>query len=540
MTHRPTVVGTALVVLALLAACTSASDTPVTDPSVEQEPGYLAVADESLDGGGTLNVHLDHDTLEADGLDPRSAEAARSWSLMGLSYDTLVEVGPDFEFLPGLATSWDQPDHTTYVLTLREDAVFSNGRPMTAEDVKRSLEFLLESESPWAAQLGPVDSVEETAEYEVTVGLERPHTAFLGALAGTPAAVLPMTEIDEGSVDPTTEMVGTGPFVATEHVQDESWTFERNEHYWRDDDLAIDAVDVSIVADESNRLAALRDGSADFAYFDGADASEHLQGTEDAHVVYQQNTDFYYLILNSADPDSPLASDEVRFAVNAAIDRAQLAEVALSGHAVATGVTPAGLPGSCSAEELPSALMPEEEITEVLEGENVTSLEMSLVTYSSASAPGQIAQVIQQQLAGYGLSVEIDIIDDAAYGDVFYSGSTADADMGVNWYAGYGDAAMITRWWNTDLSPFTADFMTGGQEVNDLVVSASETPAGDERDEVLNDLCAAVDERSEMVPLVTRPSAIGYRADAVSPTLYANEGYGDFLRNIVDFRLLGS
>ncbi|WP_116248052.1 ABC transporter substrate-binding protein [Nocardiopsis sp. FIRDI 009] len=538
MTKRLAVASTALVLLVPLAAC-GADPGPAADPAAEEEPGYLAVADTSLEGTGTLRVHLDYDTAEAAGLDPRSADVARSWSLMGLSYDTLVEVGPDFEFLPSLAESWRTPDPTTYVFTLRDDAVFSNGRPMTARDVRRSLEHLLESESTWAAQLGPVESVEETGEHEVTVRLEHPHTAFLGALANTPAGILPMEEVDGGSVDLTAEMVGTGPYVATEHIQDESWTFEVNEHYWGEPP-AVERLEISIVADEFNRAAALRDGSADFAYFNNIDTLDQLEAEPAARVVFQENTDFYYLILNSANPGSPLADDRVRFAVNAAVDRNQLSELALGGHARPTGVAPATLPDACPAGELPSALLDDDEIAEILEEAGVTEVELSLVTFNSETAPGQIAQVVQQQLAGHGLSVDIDIVDDASFGAALYSGSTATDDMGVSWYAGYGDASMVSRWWNTDTAAFTADFMVGDPAVNDLVVQAGRTPRGPEREAVIADLCAAVDERSEVVPLVTRPSVIGYRTDAVSPTLHSVEGYGDILRNITDFRLVSS
>ncbi|WP_017601859.1 ABC transporter substrate-binding protein [Nocardiopsis lucentensis] len=538
MTKRLAAAGTALVFLVPLAAC-GADPGPAADPAAEQEPGYLAVADDSLEGTGTLRVDLDYDTAEAAGLDPRTADVARSWSLMGLSYDTLVEVGPEFEFLPSLAESWETPDPTTYVFTLRDDAVFSNGRPMTARDVRRSLEFLLESESTWAAQLGPVESVEETGEHEVTVHLDRPHTALLGALANTPAGILPMEEVDDGTVDVTTEMIGTGPYVATNHAQDESWTFESNEHYWGDPP-AVERLEISIVEDEFNRAAALRDGSSDFAYFNNVDTLDQLAAEPAARVVFQENTDFYYLILNSADPDSPLSDDRVRFAVNAAVDRTQLAELALGGHARPTGVAPAALPDACPAGELPSARIGDDEIAEILEEAGVTEIELSLVTFNSETAPGQIAQVVQQQLAGHGLSVDIDIVDDASFGAALYSGSTATVDMGVSWYAGYGDAGMVSRWWNTDTAAFTADFMAGDPAVNDLVVQVGETPRGPEREEALTDLCTAVDERSEVVPLVTRPSVIGYRTDAVSPTLHSVEGYGDILRNITDFRLVSS
>ncbi|WP_308798893.1 ABC transporter substrate-binding protein [Agromyces silvae] len=534
---RPLLIGLAAGAL-LLTGCT-AQPAAESGGSEEVAEGFLAVADDSIESSGTFRAYLDYDTVEPNGLDPRSADTARSWTIMGLSYETLVNIDENFEFTPGLAESWEEVSPTEYVFQLRDDAVFSNGRPMTPEDVTGSIELLLESQSAWSAQLGPVASADVTGEHEVTITLSSPYTALLGALANTPAGILPVQEVRDGTVDLTTEMVGTGPFVATEHVQDESWTFEQNPHYPGLDELGIDTIELEIVPDEANRLAAIRDGSAQYAFFNNADALDLLAGTPNATAVNQQNTDFYYVILNSTDPDSPLADPKVRQAVNAAIDRAQLSDLALAGHGLPTGVTPVSLPGACNPDDLPSAQMTDEEITAAFE-EAGGDLELSLVTWNSESAPGQIAQILQQQLEPFGVTVDIEIVDDATYGAAFFNGGPATADIGVSWFAGYGDAAMVSRWWNTDVTAFTAGFMTGNPEVNALVVDASEEPAGASRDAILTDLCAAVDEQAEMVPLMTRPGVIAYRTDLVSPTINANEGYGDIFRYLTDFRLIGA
>ena len=65
-----------------------------------------------------------------------------------------------------------------------------------------------------------MSSIEVTGDLEVTVTLAEPYAPFLAALANTPAAVLPIAEIEAGEVDITTEMLGTGPLVATAHRQD--------------------------------------------------------------------------------------------------------------------------------------------------------------------------------------------------------------------------------------------------------------------------------------------------------------------------------
>ncbi|MGN8553161.1 UNVERIFIED_CONTAM: ABC transporter substrate-binding protein [Microbacterium sp. SLM126] len=525
----------------LLAGCTAEpTGTDPTDPA-EVAEGFLAVADESLPTGGALSVYLDYDSVEVNGVDPQTAETARSWMLMSLAYETLVDLDENFEPVPALAESWEVVSPTEYVFTLRDDAQFSNGRTVTPEDVKGTIERLKEIGGSWAGQIAAVESVEVTGDNEVTFTLSAPSTPLLGALAHVATAVLPMAEIESGEVDITQEMVGAGPYIATDHVQDESWTFEKNPDYFAADDVSIDTLDVKIVPDEANRLAGIRDGSADYAFFNNPDALDLLAGTPEAAAVSQQNTDFFFLILNSQNPDSPLYDPAVRLAVNAAVDREQIAEIAFGGTAVPTGLTPFALPDACVASDVPSAQMTDEEIRQTFEDAGLDGSTLSLITWNSEVGPGAIAQVIQQQLAEYGVELELEIVDGGVWGDALYGESAepmAD-DLSITWYAGYGDASMVTNWWNTEINTFSHRYMGGSPEINELIVEGAETEPGAARHDVFTDLCGAVDEISEGVPLVNRPGVIAYRTDAVSPTINTNEGYGDILRFLSEYRMVG-
>ena len=523
----------AAVATLLFAAC---GGSPTSDATEEEADGYLAVADEGANASGDVSIQLDYDSVEAGGLDPQTATTARSWSLMSLAYETLVRIGPDFEIEPGLATKWTTPDPTTYVFTLRDGVTFSNGRPMTAADVVGSLQRLLKSQGVWAIQLGAVKKIEATGDMEVTVTLEQPRSAFLATLANTPAAILPMKEIASGKLDPAKKMVGTGPFVVDKHRQDVSWEFSRNEHYWNAGELKIDNLDVEIVGQESTRLAAIRDGSADFAFFNNVDSLDLLAGTTDARAVDQQNTDFYNLFINSQQKNSALSDPKVRFALNAALDREQIAEIALAGSALPTGVSPVTLPDACDPADLPSEQASLDEAEQTLADAGVDDLTMLI--YSSEPALGQIAQVIQQQLDEVGVSMKIEKVDDGTFDTRAFATQPADFDLALYWFAGYGDAAMVSQWWNPEVVPAHTGFIGSDPKLNALIDKAGSTPFGDKRADVITDLCARVDENSEMVPLVTRPSVLGYRTDALSPTLYSNEGYGNILRNLVEWRVL--
>lgn len=532
-TTRAGVALTAIAAFALT-GCSAAADTETTPPTQEEQaPGFLAVADESFESGGELVVQLDYDTAEASGLDPQGAATARSWMIEGLAYETLTSIDENLAVAPKLATSWEMPTDTEYVFTLADDAVFSNGRPMEATDVVGSLQRLIDNPTTWTGQLGPVSSIEATGDLEVTVTLAEPYAPFLSALANTPAAILPMAEIEAGDVDITQEMVGTGPLVATAHRQDEAWTFEPNEHHPDAADIGFTTLTLDIVGDEATRAAALRDGSADFAVLNSSDSADLLASAEAVTVVGQKNTDFHYLMINSVGGDEALQDEAVRFAINAAVDRDAINELALGGSSEASGVTPAGLPDSCVAAELPSAAVDIAEAKAVID--ELGGLDLNLLVYTDEPVLAQIAQVMQQNLAEIGVTVTIEQLDYATYSARVYA-DPSDFDLALSWFAGYADPAMVTTWWNPAVAGFSAVYMSGSEELNGLIADGYTTETGTERAAVFTELCAVTDEQSEMVPLVLRPSTIAWNAESVSPTLTSDEGYGNFLRHITEFR----
>lgn len=531
MRHTFLTCGVVAVVIAT-SAC-SAKDDGSGDAT--GKPGYAAVADETLPAGGRLKLNLPIDIGAATGLDPQLADVASSWQLMSPVYETLVTVGADFAVQPLLAESWDTPTPTTYVFHLRDDVRFSNGRAMTADDVVGSLTRLLASQSVWRGQLGPVTSVTKVDDHTVNVALSARYTPFLAALANVPAAILPMKEIGDTSVDITKTMLGTGPFTVASHRQDVSWSFARNANYWASGRPMLDGVEVSIATEEAARVAALQSGDASMATLGNVDSGTMLAGASNVEVLSQATTDFYYLMLNTQASGSKFADPRVRKAINIAMRRDQIAAAALGGQGKPTGVTPAGLPGACDPAQLPSATASVDEARALLAEAGAANLSFTLSIFSTQPAPA-VAQVIQQNLEQVGITVKIEQMDEASWAGKVYGAAPATFDAALSWFAGYADAGMVTKWWNPDVAGFNVGFMKSDAGLSKLIDTAGQLPSGAERDKALADVCTKVDEDAQMIPLVTRPSTVAYRTDAVSVGLYATEGYGNALRLISDFR----
>jgi peptide/nickel transport system substrate-binding protein len=515
----------AIIPLVLAATAAGATTEPAGTEPGDAEPG----------GGGTMVWGKPAELIE---FDPHTSLNGVSWQLLYLAYETLVEIGPELEIEPGLAESWDTPSDTEYVFHLRPGVTFSNGRAMTADDVVQSFERLRDPELAafWAGQLGPVESIEAPDDSTVRFTLSSPYTPFLAALANVNASIMPMQELADGSFDPDSEMLGTGPYMVAEHNQDESWVFERNPHYWRAGYPKLDRVEVRIITDDTARVAALRDGSIDIALFENVDAPLVLEGVDNVETVIQDTTDYWRIDVNEIWDQAKLTNDDVRFAVNMAIDREQIRDVALGGLGTPTAATPPGFVESCDPSAVPSAARDLDRARQILAENDAEDLSFTLIASPYLPQIPAIAQVVQQNLAEIDVDVEIAQLEVGDWQTRVFSDNPGTFDAAMSWFAGYADPAMVVSWWNPETALWNQGFLEPNAEITDLIGQAQTLPAGSaERIEALAQACNAIDQDAGIIPLVTRTVVVAYRSDQISPVIHPIEGYIDQFRFISEF-----
>ncbi|MDQ6526892.1 ABC transporter substrate-binding protein [Nocardioides sp. LHD-245] len=500
----------------------------------EVAPGFLAVADESATAEGPVSIQLAFDQAEAGGYDPQMAALGQSWSIFGLVYEPLVDVDENFNVVPRLASSWEQPDDTTYIFTIDTRATFSNGRALTVDDVVGSLNRLREGGSQWVAHVASIASVTALDDQRVEVELSEPYTPLLAALANNPASILPMKEVEAGEIDLATEMLGTGPFVVKSHRQDKEWVFARNPHYRDVDEVHITELRLDFASNDATRQAALREGSVAMTTFKGVDALD-LMADSGASMYIQQQTGFFYFAMNSLRPGSPLADQDLRFAINAAVDRQALSDAVFAGEAKATGIAPSNLPGACDPADLPSAQLSHQEIVDLVKSSGYAGETLGLLIYNVNPALNQVAQVVQQQLDAVGVKVKIEQVDLATY---LQRGqpTPAEYDLTLGTLAGYSDPAMVARFWRSD-SDVSSHFSEKHDDLDELISRAASEPMGPSRTEILADLCRTVDEYSDWVTLVHQPIVYGINEEQVTLDLAVDEGYESILRHLSSGRL---
>ncbi len=362
-----------IVSVLLLAACSSRARPSAREAAPQPTPAQVAtplptattpsesrVSDGKASGqrteGGTL-VRLWNDPPT---MDPHLTTDATSAAIIVEVFGGLVTIDPNLNIVPDLAESWDNPDGKTYIFHLRKDAKFHNGKPVTAQDFKWSLERAANpvTAAPIVDQyLGDIVGVKERIkgdaneikgvrvidDHTLQITIDAPKSYFLAKLTYPTAFVLDRQNV-ESSRRWFREPNGTGPFKLAEYVPGERLVLNRNESYH----LGPPHLDkVNFILSGGTAMLMYENDEIHLTGVGLADLDLVLDPTNPLNAELNKappafSTD--YIGMNVNEP--PFDDLKVRQALNFAIDKQAISRDVLAGLVIpAKGILPPKFPG---------------------------------------------------------------------------------------------------------------------------------------------------------------------------------------------------
>ncbi|MBS1893631.1 MAG: ABC transporter substrate-binding protein [Actinobacteria bacterium] len=283
--------------------------------------------------GGALVYARQAETITVDPLEIKNGNGDIFTDEM--IYAGLVKLNPEggTEIQPALAESWDKSkDGKTYTFHLRPGIKFSDGSPITAEDVVWSLNNFGNPEvnEVMAVLTTGYKTATEVDPRTVKVTLSEPVAAFLYNIAVFPAVILPKAEVEKEGDAFWKHPVGAGPFVLKEFVQGSHVTLEKNPYYYEEGKPYLDSVRFNFATDSNTRVLDLKSEQAQI--IDGVPFSQiaALQGEQG--IAVQTVKDVPAWILLSLNNEVPALSDQnVRLALQYSLNREEMNEAAFKG-----------------------------------------------------------------------------------------------------------------------------------------------------------------------------------------------------------------
>jgi peptide/nickel transport system substrate-binding protein len=282
-----------------------------------------------------------HVTLAAKWLDPAETEAfSTPFMVLYAVHDALVKPLPGGLNTPSLAESWQESrDHLSYTFTIRKNARFHNGEPVTAEDVKFSFERYKGASA--ALLKGKVKDVQVLGPSQVRFVLKEPWADFMtfyGTTASGAAWVVPKKYVQQVGEDGfKTAPIGAGPYRVVSFKPGVEIVLEAFDGYWRKAP-SVKRLVMRSMPEESTRAAALRNGEVDIAYLLTGPTAAAIQKTPGMKVVAPLLSGAFWLELpDQWDPKSPWHDRRVRLAASHAIDRQAVNQAETLGFSRLTG-----------------------------------------------------------------------------------------------------------------------------------------------------------------------------------------------------------
>lgn len=251
-----------------------------------------------------------------------------------LIFDGLTAHDGENQVVPALAKSWDyDADTYTYTFHLEEDVKWQDGEPFTAEDVKFTIEAIMDPEngSENAPNYEDVEEIDVVDAHTVSFQLSAPNTAFLDymTMAILPEHLLAGEDMQES--DFFRHPIGTGAYKIESWDVGQAITLVKNEDYFKGAPN-IDRIVFKIVPDDNAKAVQMQSGELDLVQLTPKDA-KNFEGKEGI-TCYDMKTSDYRGIMYNFNNDYWQKNKDIIPAINYAIDRQAIVDAVLLGEGI--------------------------------------------------------------------------------------------------------------------------------------------------------------------------------------------------------------
>lgn len=426
-------------------------------------------------------------------LDPQNSLSTTGDRVFRNMFSRLFSRDEKMEIQPEVVESYENINEETWQFKLKEGITFHNGDPLTAEDVKYSLERVMTDQTlkeyPYFTQLKEVNVVDATT---VEIQTDGPMPTILSLLAKSGADILPSKYIEEvGMEEFQKNPIGSGPYKFVEWSRDEKVVLEANDDYfgikpsWKE-------VIIRAIPESSTRVGELLTGGVDIATDIPPNEWDRVNGQDEVSLINGDTTRVMLLMVRTTE-GTVTADPRVREAIDLAINEQAIVDSLLKGSAVPVrSRVPEGVLGS--NPDLYNAYVYDlERAKELLEEAGYPDgIEITFTAPRGRYAlDSEVAQLVTSMLGEAGIKVKLNLLESSAFLDVYNSNSNEELIM-IALADGLLDASYSLVHYTKDRAAGQTDYFN--EEVENLYELAGRNLNEEERVEQYKQIQAIVAE----------------------------------------------
>ena len=420
-------------------------------------------------------------------------------------YDCLLKLENDGTLSPALAENYSiSEDGLTYTFYLRKNVCFHNGDPMTAEDVKFTLDY---------GKQGPLgnalfvnyESSEVIDPYTIEVTLSAPYEAFLYGVSSRLGGIVCKKYFDEvGEEGYMAHPVGTGPYKFTEFISGDYTKLEANEEYWGGAP-EIKNVLIKIVSDSNTQLLGLKNGDYDIII--NPQISDCVKLGESSGLGFDVAKGTGPIVMYMSDWSGPCKDVNFRKAVQYAINKSDINTFIFENYSTPINISMCNIYGGYVDENdgIKTVTYDPDTARQYLALSNYSG-EAFEITVPSDAFLEKFGKVIQAQLFEVGINCTLRTVDTMTYSDAQIS-RNYDAIL-IDNKSSLIDADLLTTCHRLDRWDISHCYQRDA-EISELL-SIGRTLSGDERKPYYTEVCNIITDEAYEVPLLNDIVTIGY------------------------------
>ena len=301
----------------------------------------------------TIKWSMQGDSLT---LDPHAQNEGPTTQVSRQIYEALVTRGLDMSIGPQLATKWKAVDPNTWYFFLREDVKFSNGQPMTSDDVVFSILRAKQRTSDFKEYISTISGVKAIDKYTVQIKTSKPNPILLNQLSNIfimskewsakNFALSPQNWDAGQETFSATNAMGTGPFKITLREPNTKTVFKKNGKWWGNVEHNITEIQLLPIKNAATRVAALLSGEIDLVTDAPVQDLDRINGSAGHKVESTPQMRTIFLGMDQAADklrsgntgDNPFKKKEVRQALYQAIDIEAIKKKVMRGLSEPAGI----------------------------------------------------------------------------------------------------------------------------------------------------------------------------------------------------------
>lgn len=449
-----------------------------------------------------LTIGVVPTTISTGGFDPakESGGSGNEYSLIW-AYEPILRVESNGTIGAGLATSWGYvgKGNREFAFTLAHGERFSDGTPVTASAVVKYMDYFIKAGGPFAASPN-TKSIKAVGRYKVVIKFVTANNFIewqLAATNGFGMIASPKAVANPKSMASHTD--GAGPYVLSQSVQGSSYTYVPNKYYNDPSSLKFSKIVLKVISNNSTMLEALQSGQIDVA--EGSIQTADQAKAAGLQVATGQTTWDGSVYLTLGAPGNPLNSQDVRQALNYALNRKAIVAAAFGKYAKPTSewVTTDGFDPSyrnyypydpAKAKALLAAAGYPNGLT--------LTMEASAGIMPDGSNPSVESQAMAQELAAVGVKLNVTVANKNPFSGQY--------QMLLTWFGVNSEASYYSLFLAPN-SPFLTHGWKAPTAVSSLFAKASALPPS-KTESQMRALSRRITRVAYTIPLATPESLI--------------------------------